>query len=223
MMKRTSSSESFSPKIIFEFLFFLFCKLFFKLFCRLEVHGRENFPKSPFIICSNHCSHADTPVLMLATKFYFKKLGIIVAEDYFFSHKKRRGVVRLFMNTIPLNRQSTHRSFRSTLQQCNKFLNQGGNCLIIYPEGTRSNNGEMQPFKRGIAVLASELNLPIVPVHIHGTHRVLSKNNLIPKPGCITVNIGKALFVKKPREYKESCVIHTLENEIRALRELRQL
>ena len=220
-MKKIFSSDFFSPKTLFEFLFFLFCKLFFKFFCQLRVNGRANLPKAPFILCSNHCSHIDTPVLMLATKFYFRKLGIIVAEDYFFSHKKSRGIVRLFMNTIPLNRQCTHTSLRNALRQCKEFIAQGGNCLIIYPEGTRSCNGEMQPFKRGIALLACELNLPIVPVHIQGSHPVLSKNNFIPRPGRITVNIGRSLHVvKKTRQHKdEPCVIRTLENQIQELRQ----
>ena len=65
--------------------------------------------------------------------------------------------------------------------------------LIIYPEGTRSLNGEMGLFKRGPAMFSAELNLPIVPVHIHGTYKSLPKGRVFPKPKRITVTIGEPI------------------------------
>lgn len=211
--------NSFAYKSIFERLFFLFCKFFFRFYCPLHITGQDNLPKSPFILCSNHCSHIDTPVLMLATQLYFNKLGIIAAEDYFFTHKKKRWLPRAFMNIIPINRRCTRQSISTTIQQCRSFINQGGGCLIIYPEGTRSFDGKIQPFKRGVSFIASELQLPIVPVSIQGTHRALAKNQFIPKPGKIHIIIGKALPFEEAssRQHQRSTINHTLKQNIQEL------
>jgi 1-acyl-sn-glycerol-3-phosphate acyltransferase/long-chain acyl-CoA synthetase len=213
--------ESTSRKPVFGFLFFLFCKFFFKFYCPLSIKGRENLPDAPFIICSNHSSHMDTPVLMLATTFAFNRLGTIAAKDYFFDHKKRRHIVNLFMNILPISRQCTRASLGKDLEQCRVFIQRTNGCLIIYPEGTRSLDGNIQPFKRGIALIAGELGLPIVPVYIQGTHRALGKWTIFPRPGKINIIIGESLQLAETtqRRHYYRHMMGTLENKVRELKE----
>lgn len=191
MKQGSITSEPYEHRPLFGFVFFLFCKFFFKFYCPLHVKGRENLPTQPFILCSNHASHMDTPVLMLATQLPFSLFGIMAAQDYFFDNSVRRGIVRSLMNIIPISRTSSKYSLAQNIETCKQFIMKKNGCLIIYPEGTRSCDGEIHSFKRGVAILAKELNLPIVPVYIQGTYQSLGKWHVFPKPKKIHLTIGK--------------------------------
>jgi 1-acyl-sn-glycerol-3-phosphate acyltransferase len=182
------------PKPKLGFLFTGLCKSIFKLYCPLAITGKENLPSPPFILCSNHCSHMDTPVLMLSTGLSFSRFGMVAAKDYFFDNKKRNQLLNLFMNLIPINRICTKSSIKDDVGFCKNFIDSGCN-LIIYPEGTRSLSGEIQSFKSGVALIASELNLPIVPVHIKGTFQAMPKGRNFPRPSKISASIGKPLSI----------------------------
>jgi 1-acyl-sn-glycerol-3-phosphate acyltransferase len=79
------------------------------------------------------------------------------------------------------------------LAVCRRVLEQTGGALILYPEGTRSPDGEMRAFKTGAGLFAIELGIPLVPAHIEGTHRILPKGHSLPRSGPLTVRFGKAL------------------------------
>lgn len=210
-----------------HYLFYIFCKFFFRFYCPLHISGKENLPPPPFILCSNHCSHMDTPALMLATGLPFHYFGMIAAKDYFFANAKRKNIATLFMNLIPIHRKCTRGSIAKDFSMCGSFIQQGNHNLIIYPEGTRSLTGDVQPFKRGPAMMATELGVPIVPVHIQGTHYTLGKGRTIPRRGKISVVIGEPLHAKQEntisrKEKFESYHTMTtiLENKIKALKEM---
>ena len=76
---------------------------------------------------------------------------------------------------------------------CREFTNHKNRCIIAYPEGTRSETGDMGPMKKGVAMIAAELNLPIVPVYINGTYRAFPKGGSFFKPTRIRVYIGEAI------------------------------
>lgn len=224
-MAQTAPSSPAKP--IFGMPFFLFCKALFKFYCPLKIQGQENLPTTPFILCSNHCSHMDTPVLMLATGQSFHRFGMIAAKDYFFDNKKRKQTVNLFMNLIPISRKCTRETIVKNIAECRKFIQQQMGNLIIYPEGTRSLNGDMQPFKRGPALIADELGLPLVPAHIKGTYYSLGKGKNLPKPGKISVIFGKPIYLAPhdPNQNKKRFdiyrhLISTLEQQIQQLKEM---
>lgn len=194
----------------------------------MRVEGRENLPHSPFILCSNHCSHMDAPVLMLATGKKFKQFGMVAAKDYFFDNKKRKNIVTLLMNLIPINRKCTRESLNQDFSLCSSFVQQNNRNLIIYPEGTRSLTGQLQPFKRGPAMIAAELGVSIVPVHIQGTHYALGKGRNFPRRKKISVAFGKPLhpdFYKKVASEKAPFNLYRemtleLESSIKSLKEM---
>lgn len=192
ILSKIYSSDS-NPRL--SFLFTWFCKMIFKFYCPLTIQGKENLPPPPFIICSNHCSHMDTPVLMLATGLSFHRFGMIAAKDYFFDNTRRKRFLNLFMNLIPINRKCTKTSIINDLTHCKQFVQAKANNLIIYPEGSRSLSGDMRRFKGGIALIACELNLPIVPVHIKGTHQTMPKGQNFPLPGKISAVVGKPIYI----------------------------
>jgi 1-acyl-sn-glycerol-3-phosphate acyltransferase len=177
-----------SGSILFE----AFCRSFFTLYCPLHIEGQQLLPDEPFLLCSNHSSHADSAVLMTATGRRFREFALLGASDYFFYSTRKRWLLSKLMNVIPIDRRPGPRSLSACITQCQCFLSENGKCLILYPEGTRSPDGEMRKFKTGVGWLASELRIPIVPAFIEGTHGILPKGHSVPRSHRVTVRFGEA-------------------------------
>jgi 1-acyl-sn-glycerol-3-phosphate acyltransferase/long-chain acyl-CoA synthetase len=178
--------------------FEIYCKILFTLYCPLTVKGRENIPSASFIFCSNHNSHMDSGILMVASGLSFKNFAMMAAKDYFFDNERRKYFLNLLMNLIPVDRNANRHSMIEYIKACREFLRNGRRNLIIYPEGTRSLTGKIQPFKKGPAMIASELNLPIVPAFISGTHKAWPKGKVFMKPVPVKISIGKPVY---PEEF----------------------
>jgi len=79
---------------------------------------------------------------------------------------------------------------------CAEFLQRMQGNLILYPEGTRSCDGEIQTFKKGAGLFAVDLGVPVVPAHIEGAHNILAKGKFMPRPGSVTVRFGEPISFK---------------------------
>ena len=211
---------------IFKKLFEFYCHTLFTIYCPLKISGRQNLPDSAFLFCSNHCSHLDSGVLLLSSGLPFKKCGMIAAKEYFFENKTRRSALNLLMNLIPIDRKITHNELLQCLAACKHFVQNGGRNLIFYPEGTRSRTGQMQKFKLGPALFATELQLPIVPAYINGTFEAWPKGRVLMKPTKLHALIGDPIYpqqltendnaVSKKRIYRK--IAAELETSVHALR-----
>lgn len=171
-----------------------FCRTVFRFYCPLTPQERNNLPAPPYIICSNHASHLDSSILMTALGMPFQKIGLIAAKDYFFD-QSHRFFLHYMMNLVPIARGSGARAIKDSIVACRSFLNQGGQVLIIYPEGTRTLTGEMGRFKEGAAILAHELNLPMVPAYVGGSFEALPKGSYFIKPHRVWVKFGEPVRV----------------------------
>jgi 1-acyl-sn-glycerol-3-phosphate acyltransferase len=197
-------------------LFEFFARSAFRWYCPLRVTGRDHLPPLPFIVCSNHASHMDSVALMAATGLPFDRFAMLAASDYFF---RNAIVYRLFsamVQLIPINRSGRGGALAQTIALCRRFLDGGKRGLIIFPEGTRSTSGAIAPFKRGISVLSTELELPIVPVYVAGTDARMPKGRLFPLPGAIQVHIGSP--IQPDEEADHDAVAGVVEASIRALK-----
>ena len=94
-------------------------------------------------------------------------------------------------------------------------LADAGYSLLVFPEGTRSTDGRIAPFKPGIGLLARELGLPVVPIYLDGLFRVLPKGQNLPRPGRVRVIIGVPLRVDPALGNVEAAA--ELEAALRAL------
>lgn len=171
-----------------------FARLVFRFYCPLEVSGSANLPDGPFILCSNHSSHMDSIALMVSTSQAFERFGMLAASDYFF---RSPAVYRWFssmVNLIPIGRNSGAESFQHTLALCGRFIEPEGRNLIVFPEGTRSRDGAIGPFKPGIGILSDRLGIPVVPAYIHGTREAMPKGRLFPAHGRVVVRIGAPIY-----------------------------
>ena len=119
----------------------------------LECDGLEHIPtEGAYIIAANHSSHLDTPAIMTALGAESRKLHPLSATDYFYNSRLKAWFVSQCLNTLPFDRSDN--SLQSLRVAQDALLR--NETLLIYPEGTRSLNGELQPFKPGLGLLAYE-------------------------------------------------------------------
>ena len=156
----------------------------------LQCDGIEHIPiGAPYIIASNHSSHLDTPAIITALGAESKKLRPLSARDYFYNRRMKAWFVSQCLNALPFDR--TDNSLQS-LRVARDALLRNEN-LLIYPEGTRSVNGKLQPFKPGLGLLAYEAGVPVVPTHVSGTYEALPKGKSLPRKSKVRVVFGEAV------------------------------
>jgi long-chain acyl-CoA synthetase len=159
-------------------------------YIRVRVKGRENvLPEGPFILAPNHTSHLDTPAVVKAVGRK-RRVWVAGAEDYFFDTRLKRLIFGRLLDTIAFDRQADG---VMGLRRCGDALSSGDG-LLIFPEGTRSTTGQMQPFKIGVAVLAIDRGVPIIPVHIDRAFNLLPKGRRLIRPGTVEVTFGRPIY-----------------------------
>ena len=95
----------------------------------------------------------------------------------------------LLVNAFPFSRAEG--AVRSSLEHCGDLVDEGWS--VVYPEGTRSLTGRLQPFRSGTGLLATELRVPVVPIGVEGAHALLPKGRRRPRRGPVTVRFGPPL------------------------------
>ncbi len=136
--------------------------------------------EQPVILVANHASHMDTPVILSALPRKLRKhTAVAAAADYFYKSKLIASLVSLFFNTVPLDRKGGAGVSKSG-SHLDKLLNDGWS-LLLYPEGTRKHGEGLGRIRRGAAVLATEHNLPIVPIRVDGTAQAMPPGQFWPK------------------------------------------
>lgn len=154
---------------------------------RVTVTGLENInPGQTYIFAGNHCSQFD-----------------IFAFQGYFSHDFR-WIAKKELFRIPVFGQAMHRVGyiaidRSRGRQAMKSLDEAakriaaGSSVLIFPEGTRSQDGIVRDFKAGAVLLAIKAGVPIVPIGFNGSYEVLPKGKFLPESGAIDIRIGPPL------------------------------
>ncbi len=168
-------------------------RLFYRLYLRLEVRGQENIPdRGPLIIAANHTSHLDTGAVICALGEKAETLYPVGAKDYFFNHRFKGFLFQTLVHVVPFDR---HGNFIEGFRICKQVLDQG-KFLLVYPEGTRSLDGQIAPFRPGVGYIAVETRAPILPCLIEGTYESMPKGRIFPKPGHIRVTFGQPIQVE---------------------------
>jgi 1-acyl-sn-glycerol-3-phosphate acyltransferase len=169
-----------------------------RLFIRLQVVGLENVPASGlFILASNHCSHLDGALVVMALGCR-RRIQIAAARDYFFRSPLQGWFSRHVMDLIPVER---HLSSRAGLRECVATLagdEPDAPGLLLFPEGRRSADGHLQPLKSGIALVAGETGAAVIPVWIEGTFQLMPRGNCWPRPGRVRIVFGQPLLPPLP-------------------------
>jgi len=148
---------------------------------RLELHGLQHIPRDqPVILMPNHQSNFDILAILAGTPIQFRWLA--KAELF---KIPIFGLTMLRAGYIPLDRSGRRKALLSMQEAARRISD--GTSVTIFPEGTRSPDGALQPFKKGGFVLALQSGVQLVPVAIKGSFDVMSKNSLKLRSGQIDV------------------------------------
>jgi 1-acyl-sn-glycerol-3-phosphate acyltransferase len=155
---------------------------------RVQVEGREHIPTQPSIFMSNHVSNLDPPIMLpflpFRTAFFIKRSLLKIPVV---------GYGMRLAGFIPVDRDGRLESARESVQAANKVLDSGVN-ISTFPEGTRSRNGKLLPFKKGPFYLAMESKAPIIPISIWGSEHMMTKGSLRIKPGTAHLTFHPPLY-----------------------------
>ncbi len=163
--------------------------LLFRVYGRLSVRGAENLPaEGPYIIAPNHLSLVDAPAVVAAVSWKVaSQTYFLGTTDYFGGPLMSRIAGRI--HVIPVDMDTR----LSSAMQLSAYVLRRGHILCVFPEGGRSRDGGIKEFKKGVGIIAKELNVPIVPVAIRGTYETLAPGRKFPRPAKISVTFGKPL------------------------------
>ena len=154
---------------------------------RVRVSGVENVkPGTPYVLCMNHQSHMDTPIVLAALPFQFRFTPKKQLFRYPFLgwHLRRSG-------HVPIDRENPHAAVKSLREAADSI--RSGSPVVIFPEGGTSRDGAIKPFKGGGFMLATRSGVEVVPVTIRGSRAVLMPKTYHVRGGNVEVIIGKPI------------------------------
>jgi 1-acyl-sn-glycerol-3-phosphate acyltransferase len=174
-------------------------RLLFRVYFRCRILHADRVPMTgPVILASNHASFLDPPFIgsslnrpinYLARKSLFRFPGI--------------GAILRAVNAVPVDRDG---GGAAGLKAILDRLNAGGG-IVLFPEGTRTLTGELQPARSGVGLTVIKSVAPVVPVRIFGSYEALGKNTRFPKPRPmrLTIVFGEPMKFEKLREEAATC------------------
>lgn len=199
-----------------------------RVFAWINVDGLHHLKnlEGPVIFAANHQSHMDVPVVLAALPGKWRRqVAPAMAKEFFKAHffpdeypRKTRFIKSLeyylssaFFNAFPLPQREA--GARQTLRYAGDLISDGYS-ILLFPEGKRTEHGEIAPFRPGIGMMASRLGVPIVPVRLEGIDRVLHQKWKMAKPGHVRVSFGAPLRLSG-NDYAN--LTHQVEEAVRKL------
>jgi 1-acyl-sn-glycerol-3-phosphate acyltransferase len=145
-----------------------------------EVYGQEKIPHGrPVVFMANHQGNCDPPAILA----HVPPVRVLVKKEFF-----RIPILGLGMRMrgfIPVDRRNRERAIRAVEQAVAAL--RAGHSFLVFPEGTRSPDGRLQPFKKGVFVMAIKAGVPIVPISISGSSRIMRKGEVAIHPGKVRI------------------------------------
>jgi long-chain acyl-CoA synthetase len=187
--------------------------LFVKIFFGLTVAGKENLPrKGPLILSPNHQSFLDGPIVAAVIPWrLFKNMFYVGTSEIF-----GRGILNVLGRTFRLVPVDPDSNLVNAMRAGAYGLKQGNN-LVLYPEGERSIDGTPKKFKKGAAILAAHMKVPIYPVALEGFYDAWPRHRKFPRPAKLHVQFGEPIrppdSLNNPEEtYKQ--ITETLRSRV---------
>lgn len=169
-------------------------KIFKTMQIELVVKGVENLPEKGFVLMANHQALLDILLLNAAIP---KPIRFLAKKEL-----RRVPILGFCMQSngqFFIDRENPRNAIKQ-LKSVEAYVQSGGD-LCVFPEGTRSLNGELLPFKKGSFKIPAKIKCPIVPCYIEGSGSLLKKGSLTPLKGCVSVYLGKAI---DPNQIKDT-------------------
>lgn len=196
------------------FMLYMLLKGLFRILFRPRVEGLGSIPEEgPFVITPNHTSYLDGFIIAFSIPYrVFRRLSFLGLQQ-FFTGGLKAWFARM-SHVIPIDAEA----YLSRALQMSAYLLKQGRGLCIFPEGGRSFDGKLLPFKKGIGVLALELGVPVIPASIRGAFEALPRGSFLIRPTRITVCFGEVLHPgsgRIPRKGGEEDAYQTFADAVR--------
>lgn len=193
----------------------IFCVwVFARIFYRHRVYGKKNIPAGGGMIAPNHCSFLDPPLVGISCPYKIHFL----ARDTLFHFPPFAWLIRQ-LNTHPVRMGKGN---ISTLKMALELV-QSGKKVVIFPEGTRSVDGELHKGQLGVGMLVQRARCRIIPVYIHGTFDAWNARSKFPKLyGKTACVFGKPIeYVECPPEHKKEAQAEIVDTIMAKIAELK--
>ena len=170
-------------------------RIYFRLYHRGRVRGRELVPETGgYILAGNHVSFLDPPFFGQA----LKRTACYMARDTLFRHPVANWILRSW-HCVPINRD---RGDIGALRTMLRLL-ADGEAVLMFPEGTRSPDGQLQEARAGIGMIVAKANVSVVPMRIFGTDRALPRGATLPRPVRVDIVFGEPFRYPFPANMDE--------------------
>lgn len=191
-------------------------RLWGRILCRaggvtVTISGTEHLqPGTPYIFAANHQSQFDIIALQGYLPVTFKWL----AKKELFEVPIWGRAMRM-AGYIPVDRSRGREAMKSLDLAAQRIAE--GTSVIIFPEGTRSPDGKLQPFKPGGMVLAIKAGVELIPMAIHGTYSILPKGTLLMRPGAVHISLAPPVATSGLTSRDKQDLAHRLEESVAEL------
>jgi 1-acyl-sn-glycerol-3-phosphate acyltransferase len=174
------------------------CRFLFRCYFRLYHRGRllnaERLPMTGgVILAGNHVSFLDPPFFGLACR----REAFYMARDTLFRNPVAGWTLRSW-NCVPINRD---RGDIGALRTLLRMLEQG-KAVLMFPEGTRSPDGKLQPARAGVGMIVARAGVPILPMRIFGTDKALPRGAVFPRPAKVIIKFGEQFRYVLPANFE---------------------
>ena len=182
--------------LIYRFAWCLF-RIVFAVYFRWRVYHPERVPlKGPVILAANHASFIDPPLVGSGLK---REINYLARESLF--RFPVVGAILRAVNSVPVDRDGGGAAGLKAI--LGRLLAGGG--IILFPEGTRTRDGRLQPARSGIGLAVIKSDAPVVPVRVFGTFEAFGRHLKFPRPHPIAVKYGQPIFFDGLRAEAKSC------------------
>ena len=176
------------------------------LLFRLRIAGRENWPAAGGgLVCSNHQSYFDPPVIGLTCN---RRMNYLARDGLF--HVPGLKQLIQFLDAIPIDREG---GGLAGLKETLKRL-KAGELVLIFPEGTRTHDGEVAPLKPGFIAVARRSRVPLIPVALDGAFQAWPRSARLPRPPRLAVVIGPPIQPDEVAALSDDDLLAELEQRI---------
>ncbi len=202
--KKTKQRTTF----VYMFMHFLSKALFYATGSRIKVNGLENIPKNtPVLFVSNHQGHMDS---LIIEGFINKPKGFISIKEY-----QKAFILRTWMKhmgCVFMDRQDLRQQFTCIAEATQQLKD--GHSMVVFPEGKLNDGGETLEFQKGWLRLATKSKVPVVPITINNSHKVLNYNGRGLHSARIEVTVSKPIDISDVKRSNEAECIENIRNTI---------
>lgn len=212
-LSRRSNREPFTSWTSYHLLKWTVVSPLLHTYFRIKIYGAEKVPHSGGLVAvSNHASYFDPPIL---SNCVGRPVAFMAKEELFKIPLFKQGIE--LYGAYPVKRST---SDRTALRAAITAIESGW-IAAIFLQGTRSADGKITDPKRGAAWIAAQAQVPILPISLGGTEKILTKGSVLPKPVPLTVRIGDA--IAPPRSTKKEDLQRITEQCARVINSLHSM